>query len=63
MIPRRRSWIGELEHALSMARASNHDRNPNRQAEVDGWLDWGLKVAIARRGHDPIPLRPTQKFV
>jgi hypothetical protein len=60
---RRRSWVGELEHAISMARSANHDRNPNRQAEVDGWLAWGLDVAIARRGHSPIPPRPVRRFL
>lgn len=58
-----RTWVGELEHAISMARSANNDRNPNRQAEVDGWLGWGLAVAIARRSHAPIPPRPLQRFI
>lgn len=59
----KRSYVEEMAHALSQAYAANHDRNPNRFAEVTGWLQWGLAVSIARRSHDPIPLRPTGRFI
>ena len=54
----RRTYVGEMELALDMARARNGDRNPDRFAQVDGWLEYGLRVAIARRGHSAIPPRP-----
>ena len=59
----RRSYAEEMAHAISRAISANHDRNPNRAAEVNGWLQWGHDVAIARRGHEPIPPRPTRTFI
>lgn len=59
----RRSYAEEMALALNRAYSANHDRNPNRMAEVTGWLLYGLSVAIARRGREPIPARPTERFV
>ena len=59
----RRTYMEEMALALNKAYAANHDRNPNRKAEVDGWLLYGLEVAIARRGHLPIPKRPARGFI
>ena len=59
----RKSYVEEMAHAISMAMMANHDRNPNRAAEVNGWLNWGHQVAIARRGHEPIPERPKDRFI
>lgn len=58
-----RTYASEMELALDMARTANHDRNPNRAAEVNGWLDYGLAVGRARRSHAPMPPRPERKFV
>ncbi len=59
----RRSYAEEMALAINRAMGAMHDRNPNRQAEVMGWLNWGHSVAIARRGHEPIPARPTERFI
>jgi len=59
----RRSYVEEMAFALDKVYSANHDRNPNRAAEVTGWLMYGLSVSIARRGHEPIPPRPTEKFI
>lgn len=59
----KRSYVEEMAHALNQALCANHDRNPNRCAEVNGWLYWGLEVAIARRSHLPLPPRPERKFI
>ena len=59
----RRSYAEEMALAIDKAICANNDRNPNRQAEVDGWLRYGLSVAIARRGSEPIPERPSGRFV
>lgn len=59
----RRSYAEEMALALNKAYCANHDRNPNRMAEVTGWLQYGLSVAIARRGHEPIPARPVDRFI
>lgn len=59
----RRSYAEEMALALNRAYSANHDRNPNRMAEVTGWLQYGLSVAIARRGHEPIPPRPEGTFI
>jgi hypothetical protein len=42
---------------------ANNDRNPNRFAEVNRWLEWAHSVEIARRSREPIPPRPTCGFV
>ena len=60
---KKRTYVGELELAIDKALVANHDRNPNRYAEVNGWLSYGLSVAIARRGKEPLPERPERKFV
>lgn len=57
----RRTYVGELEHALQMANSAHHDRNPNRYAQVQGWIDYGLAVAISRRSKSLIPERPKQE--
>jgi hypothetical protein len=54
----RRTYCGEMEHALNQACNANHDRNPNRYAQVNGWLNYGIAVAIARRSKEPLPDRP-----
>ena len=59
----RRSYAEEMALAIDKAMSANHDRNPNRYAEVNGWLQYGQSVAIARRGHEPIPPRPDGRFV
>lgn len=59
----RRSYAEEMAYAIEHAISAMNDRNPNRQAEVMGWLSWGHEVAIARRGHEPIPPRPTERFI
>lgn len=59
----KRSYAEEMALAISKAMSANHDRNPNRQAEVEGWLKYGHAVAIARRGHEPIPERPIGRFI
>ena len=63
----RRSYVEEMALAIGKALAANHDRNPNRMAQVNGWLNYGHEVAIARRGRNknkyPIPPRPNEKFI
>ncbi len=59
----RRTYIGELEHAIGQISIANHDRNPNRQAQIQGWLQYANEVSICRRGHEPIPPRPNGEFV
>jgi hypothetical protein len=57
----RRTYCGEMEHALQQANIANHDRNPNRCAQVNGWLSYGIAVAIARRSKEPLPDRPQKE--
>ena len=57
----RRSYAEEMALALNQVYVANSDRNPNRQAQINGWLMYGLAVSIARRGHEPIPERPDTK--
>lgn len=59
----KRSYASEMELALDMAKTANHDKNPNREAEVNGWLNYGLAIALARRSHAPMPQRPEGRFV
>jgi hypothetical protein len=47
-----------MEWAISNAIALNHDRNPNRMAQVTAALRYGHDCAIARRSHRPCPPRP-----
>ena len=54
----KRTWVGDLEWALQQVNSRNHDRNPNRQAQVSAAVDYGLRVALARRCKEPIPKRP-----
>ncbi len=54
----KRTYVGELEWALEQILMANSDRNPNRSAQVDAALQYGLAVAINRRGHEPLPPRP-----
>ena len=58
----RRTYVGEMAMAIQRAMSANHDRNPNRCAQVNGWLEYGFAVEIARRGHEPIPARPNGNF-
>lgn len=57
----RRTYVGEMEWALGQIRSAFHDRNPNRQAQVDTAVNYGLAVAIARRSKEPLPERPDMK--
>ena len=59
----KRSYVGEMAWAIEKARGSNHDRNPNRQAQVDGYLDYGFNVELARRDHRPLPARPEKEHM
>lgn len=63
----RRSYAEEMAFAINKALVALNDRNPNRAAELSGWLNYGNEVAIARRGRNkkkyPIPPRPTEKFI
>jgi hypothetical protein len=45
--------IGRLQHLVGLADALNHDRNPNRHAEVHGTLEEALKLCIEVRSQDP----------
>lgn len=56
-----RSYFGEPSWALEQINIVNHDRNPNRQAQLKRITDYGLKVAIAKRSHEPLPERPDIK--
>ena len=67
--------IGRLQAMIGSADASNHDRNPNRQAQVHDMLLRALRLCIAARGFDPPiedsgpwseksdPRMPTKKIV
>lgn len=59
----RRSYAEEMAWAINQAYCANSDRNPNRNAQVTGFLLYGNEVAIARRGHEPIPQRPDIKYL
>lgn len=54
----KRTYVGEMAWAIEQAMLSNHDRNSNRFAQVDGLLRYGFSVELARRDHLPIPERP-----
>lgn len=56
----RRSYVGEMELALEKISTANSDCNPNRQAQLRGWTEYGLAVAIARRSKGSIPDRPDE---
>jgi hypothetical protein len=58
----KRTYIGEMHLAIQKASTANHDRNPNRQAQVSGWLQYGMAVYIAKLGKEPIPPRPAGDF-
>lgn len=54
----KRTYVGEMAWALEAINSAHHDRNPNRAAQIDMAVKYGLAVAIARRSKDPIPHRP-----
>jgi hypothetical protein len=54
----KRSYVGELEWVIDQIHCANHDRNQNRQAQLDCLTKYGMLVAIARRSKEPIPERP-----
>jgi hypothetical protein len=58
-----RTYVGELEWALEQILSANSDRNPNRQAQLDAAVKYGLSVAIARRSGESIPPRPDMKRI
>jgi len=58
---KKRTYVGEIEWALEQVGVFNHDRNPNRFAQVTAAVNYGLAVGIARRSKLPIPLRPDLK--
>lgn len=51
--------IARLQQKIGRARSANNDRNPNRQAEVDGVLDEAHALCIQVRGYDAPINRPT----
>ena len=56
----RRTYAGEMTWAIEQALMRNHDRNPNRAAQVTAALEYGLAVARSRRDpRVPMPDRPT----
>lgn len=57
----KRTYVGELEWALGQVNCAHNDRNPNRAAQIDAAVRYGLAVAIARRSKEPIPERPDMK--
>lgn len=56
----RRTYVGELEWALQQIGCAHSDRNPNRAAQIQAFVDYGLAVARAKRGREPIPPRPVK---
>jgi hypothetical protein len=48
--------VGRLQGLVGHALSRNHDRNPNRQAEVDGTLHEAVRLCIVARSYDP-PLK------
>ena len=58
---KKRTYVGEMEWALEQINSANHDRNPNRQAQLQAAIKYGLAVAVARRGYESIPERPDIK--
>ena len=48
----------EMDWALNQAHTRNHDRNPNRAAQVGAALEYGIAIGIAARGDEPLPTRP-----
>jgi hypothetical protein len=54
----RRTYAGEMFWAISQAKSRNHDRNPNRYAQVTAALDYGHIVNQCRLGHESLPSRP-----
>lgn len=45
--------ISSLQHHMGLAMAANNDRNPNRFAETQGYLEQGSKLCIEARMYDP----------
>jgi hypothetical protein len=45
--------IEQLQDIIGRARGANHDRNPNRFAEVDGLLSAAFDYCLKARNHDP----------
>lgn len=51
----------EMNWAVNQAYCANHDRNPNRHAQIDMALQYALNVAIATISGDELPKRPDIK--
>lgn len=45
--------IGRLQDLVGNCKSRNHDRNQNRQAQVDALLDKASKLCILARSQDP----------
>lgn len=54
----KRTFAGEMEWALQQINSRMHDRNPNRHAQLQAAVNYGLAVALARRCRDGMPERP-----
>ncbi len=63
MKKQKRSYVGEMEWALDEINVAHNDRNPNRAAQINAAVKFGLAVAVARRNKEPLPLRPDMKKV
>jgi hypothetical protein len=50
--------VGRLQELVGHALSRNHDRNHNRQADVDGTLHEAIRLCIEARSYDP-PLKDT----
>lgn len=48
--------VGRLQCLVGHALSRNHDRNQNRQADVDGTLHEAMRLCIEARSYDP-PLK------
>ena len=48
----------ELLWAIEQINMVNHDRNPNRQAQISAAIEYGIQVGINARIHEPLPNRP-----
>lgn len=45
--------IGRLQNLVGRASAANNDRNPNRHAEVEGYLRAAHQLCIDAAAYDP----------
>lgn len=51
-------FVGEMEWALNQINCFNHDRNPNRQAQLQAAISYGLTIGICLRNGSKVKHAP-----